>query len=120
MQVSAQKLNATIERQVFSLLHQMLADTRDNEEIKTVMEGLLKPDEHAVMAKRLAIAIYLDKKRSYTNIKQMLKVSSATIAAVAKMMNSEGMKLALNKIKAEEWADGWAEKLGSLMRGLVK
>ena len=115
MQVSARPLNKRIENQVFVVLHQMLADAKNPDEVRQVLQDLLSSGEHTVVAKRLAIAIFLDKGRSYENIKETLKVSSATIASVQEIMGSAGLQLALQKVKAEEWADGWARKIRQLI-----
>ena len=56
----------------------------------------------------------LKKKRSYENIKNNLKVSSATIATAEKNIDSKGIKLALKKLEAEEWANVWSEKIKKL------
>lgn len=115
MQVSKQKLNRSIEKQVYSIWYQMLADLKSPEEVKTVMQDLLSETERQVVAKRIAIALFLDKGRSYENIKNTLKVSSATIASVQSTMGNPGMQMAINKIKAEEWSGAWAGKISSLM-----
>ena len=107
MQISTQPLNHTIEGQVFAILFQVLKDLLSDVELKMV-------------AKRLAIAIYLDKGRSYENIRQTLKVSSATIAAVQEKMSNPGIKLALQKIKTDDWAQDWTDKLTSVFRQLVQ
>ncbi len=116
MQVSNRKLNSTLEKQIFSVFHQMLSDLRTPEEAKRVFEDLLTETERTALAKRLAIAAFLDKGRSYENIRETLKVSSATIASVAEQMGNPGIQLALTKIKAEEWADEWAEKISGLFK----
>ena len=64
-----------------------------------------------VLAKRLAIAYWLKKGRSYQNIKNNLKVSSATIASVQSQMENPGFQLALKKIEADEWASNWSKKI---------
>lgn len=120
MQVSSQKLNTTIENQVFEILFQVIHDSRSRREVKTLLHDLLSETEISVVAKRLAIAIYLDKNRSYENIKAVLKVSSATIAQVQQKMGSPGIQLALQKVKAEEWAQGWSDKLSAVFRQLKK
>jgi len=116
MQISSRKLNQHIESQIFQLFHQVLCDTKDLDEMDTILKSLLSEAEHLVVAKRLAIAVYLEKGRSYENIKQSLKVSSATIASVQDMMSDEGLILALRKVKAEEWADKWATRLRRLVK----
>ena len=79
----------------------------------------MSPIEYQVIAKRLAIAIFLDKGRSYENIKSTLKVSSATIASVQETMGNPGIQHALRKVKADEWADEWAGKISTLMGKLL-
>src|SRR3989344_6336175 len=114
MQVSAQKLNKTIEDQVFAILFQVVNDSRGVGEAELLLKELLSETELIAVAKRLAIAIYLDKGRSYENIKGVLKVSSATIAQVQEKMGNPGMQLALRKVKTEEWAQGWSDKLADV------
>ena len=115
MQVSSKKLNKNIEKQIFVMLCQVLAETRDVERVKILLTDLLTESEELAMAKRLAIAVYLDKGRSYEDIKNHLKVSSATIASVAEQMGNPGVQLALNHVKAEEWADDWSKKISGLV-----
>ena len=101
---------------MFATLYQLLADSGETKEIKLLLDDLLSGAEQIAMAKRLAIAIYLDKGRSYENIRENLKVSSATIAAIAESMGSPGVQMAIQKIKAEEWAEEWSTKISGLVR----
>ena len=119
MQVSKQKLNKTIERQIYNILHQLIGDIKTPKEAEVLFEDLLSVTERQVVAKRLAIAIFLDKGRSYENIKNTLKVSSATIASVQEQMGNPGTQLALQKVKAEEWAGEWAGKITNLMGKII-
>ena len=119
MQVSSRRLNRTIESQIYKMLFQLVADIRDPREVKVVMSDLLTDSELTAMAKRLAIAVYLDKGRSYEDIKNHLKVSSATIASVAEQMGNPGIQSALNRIKAEQWADEVSGKISDLVRKVL-
>jgi uncharacterized protein YerC len=115
MQISKQKLNKTIEKQVFDIYYQLIADMKSAEEAKVLLSDLLSDTERQVMAKRVAIALFLDKGRSYENIRTTLKVSSATIASVQEQMGNPGYQMALQKVKAEEWADQWAGRISSIV-----
>ena len=115
MQVSSQQMNRNISRQIFKMLFSILADTRNIREVEEMFADLLTDSERMAIAKRLAIGVYLDKGRSYENIKENLKVSSATIAAVAESMGNPGMQRAINMIKAEEWAGVWTDKIMRLV-----
>ena len=119
MQVSSKKLNRTIEKQIFEMLYQLVADVRDPLEVKMVLKDLLTDSEQTAMVKRLAIAVYLDKGRSYEDIKTHLKVSSATIASVAEQMGNPGIQAAVNRVKAEQWADELSGKISGLMRRVL-
>lgn len=111
MRVSKIKVNQYLEKELFRTLHQTLADLKTPEEVNSFLDAFLTTSEHATIAKRLAVAYWLDKKRSYDHIQENLKVSSATIATVQSSMKKEGVKIALQHIKAEEWASVWAQKI---------
>ena len=118
MQISERKLNAVLEQQVFSVFYQTLADLRTPHEVETVLSDLLSETERVALAKRLAIATFLEKGRSYENIRETLKVSSATVASVAEQMGNPGIQLALTKVKAEEWASHWAKRISRFFNKL--
>lgn len=104
---------------MFEMLYQVLVDSNETKEIKMLLDDLLSEGEQTAMAKRLAIGVYLDKGRSYENIRENLKVSSATIASVAESMGNPGMQLALRKIKAEIWAEEWSSRIVGLVRRVL-
>ncbi len=105
------KINPSLKRQIAKTLAQTVTDLKDLDETHTFFSDFLTESEYEAFAKRLAIAYWLRKGRSYSNIKQNLKVSSATIATVQSTMKTEGFQLALKKIEAEEWANKWSEKI---------
>ena len=113
MRVSKTKLNAQVEKQIYEIFYQTVADLKRKEDVKIFMRDFFTKTEQSIMTKRLAVAMYLEKDRSYDQIKKALKVSSATISSVDKMMNknSEGFILALRRIEAEEWAGKLAKKI---------
>jgi len=115
MQVSKRIINKTVEKQIFEIFFQVISDLRNPEEVRVFFEDLLGEAELTALAKRLAIAHYLDKGRSYQNIRETLKVSSATIASVDKIIKkSPGFKLALKKVEANQWAEKWSGKIEGL------
>lgn len=116
MRVSEQKLHPSLKNQITKTLAQTLVDLKDIEESETFLSDFFNENELETFAKRLSIAYWLKKGRSYTNIRQNLKVSSATIASVQGLMDRLGIKLALKKIEAEEWASIWSEKIRKFVR----
>jgi len=111
MRTSVKDINSSLKKQIESAFAQTVADLRDAKETNQFLSDFLTTSEYEAFAKRLAIAYWLKKGRSYNNIKENLKVSSATIASVQSMMERQGFKLAIKKIEAEEWASQWAEKI---------
>lgn len=116
MRISAKSLNPSLKKQIEEIFIQTISDLRDLAETRTFFYDFFNESEMEVFAKRLAVAYWLKKRRSYSNIKDSLKVSSATIAAMQTALNKPGFKLALKKIEAEEWANKWAEKIKKFIK----
>ena len=116
MRTSSQKLNPILKKRIVRTFAQVLSDLRNEEEALVFIKDFFTGAEIETFAKRLAISYWLEKSRSYTNIKNNLKVSTATIASVQERMTRKGFKDALKKIEAEEWANKWIEKIKSLQR----
>lgn len=116
MRTSEKVLNPSLKKQIDAVFVQTITDLKDISETKLFLSDFFNQSENEAFAKRLAIAYWLKKGRSYNNIKENLKVSSATIASVQSMLDKPGFKLALKKIEAEEWANQWAEKIKKFVR----
>lgn len=116
MRVSKNRVNPHLRRELSKTLHQAVADLRNPEEVQEFLKAFLSPAEYETLAKRVAISYWLEKGRGYENIKENLKVSSATIASVQASIEREGVKLALRNIRAEEWANVWVEKIRKLTK----
>lgn len=116
MRVSKTSINPYLQRELFKTLHQTIADLKTPQEVAKFLKAFLSPAEHLALAKRLAIVYWLDKGRGYANIKTNLRVSSATISTFQNNLKNPGIILALKKIKAEEWANLWAERIQKLIK----
>jgi uncharacterized protein YerC len=116
MRVSQRAVNPGLNKQLYRLLYQVISDLKDPAEVEIFLQDFLDKTELQALAKRLAVAYYLDRNHHYQNIKQNLKVSSATIADINQQRNKRGYTLALQKIKADEWAARWADKLSAITR----
>lgn len=116
MQISRKRINKNIEQEIYNLFYQLVADIKSPKEAEIIINDLFGKDEITAFSKRLAIAHYLQKQRSYQNIKDNLKVSSATISTIDKQRNTKGYLLALKKIEAEKWASEWSSKIENLLK----
>ncbi len=120
MRASKNKLNPKVERRFFETFYQLLADFQKKEETEIFLKNFLTRSELLTLSKRLAVSLMLEKGLSYAKIKERVKVSSATIASVAEMMQKKpkGFALALKRIEAEDWADKTAQKISNFFKNL--
>jgi hypothetical protein len=61
--------------------------------------------------KRISIAYWIKKGRDDENIKRNLLATPKEIKQAREMLKKEGVKLAIKKIEAEEWANQWVKKI---------
>lgn len=101
------------------MLYGILAELKTPEEIKMVFGDILTESELTSVIKRLGIAVYLDKGRSYEDIKNNVKVSSATIATVAERLGNPGWQEMIKRIKAEQWATEWTSKITKSIKRIL-
>lgn len=119
MQLSSNPLNKNIEKQLSEMLYGILAELRTPEELRMVLADILTEAEVTSVTKRLGIAVYLDKGRSYEDIKNNIKVSSATIASVAENLGNPGWQEMIKRIKAEQWATEWTDKITKSIKRIL-
>ena len=114
-QVSKRRVHKTVELKMFETLWEVISLLKDKEEIKNFTADILAPSEKIMIAKRLAIAALLLRGYSYESIKELLKVSQATIAKVAIALNSNiGYKTAINKVARSQAAKEFWEDIQKL------
>ncbi len=116
MQTSKQKINPILEKQLSRTFFQLVSDLQTTTDAEQVLKVVLTPSELEAISKRLAIAYFLTKGRNYDNIKQNLKVSSATVASIQDQIKNPGWKMAIHKITADEWATLWEQRIKSVFR----
>jgi uncharacterized protein YerC len=116
MRISEKKINPSLKKQIQEMFVQTLVDIRGIDDAKKFLEDFFTDSEYETFAKRLAIGYWLKKGRSYVNIKDNLKVSSATIASVQEMIAKDGFKEAIKRTEADEWANVWSEKIKKFVK----
>ena len=89
----------------------MVADLKDTNEIESFLTDFFDAGELEKYVKRISIAYWLKKGRDKANIKTNLKATSAEITQAQKLLKTEGIKLAIKKIEAEEFANVWSERI---------
>ncbi|KKR44924.1 MAG: hypothetical protein UU74_C0019G0002 [Candidatus Woesebacteria bacterium GW2011_GWA1_41_7] len=94
----------------------MLADLENKKEIESFMVDFFDEQEIEKYIKRIATSYWLKKGRDEENIKRNLMATSEEITEARKSLSKAGIKLAIKKMEAEEWANVWAEKI----KGIAK
>jgi uncharacterized protein YerC len=115
VQISKQKINKNLDKQLTGAWYQMVTDIKTPIEAERIFNSILSETELTTVIKRLAVGYWLTKKRSYEVIKGNLKVSSATIATIQQDLKKPGWQLAIRKILADEWATKWEVKIKNLL-----
>lgn len=116
-QVSKYPLPEDLEKQMFSLFFQALADLRLPSDVAEFLDDLLSPVEKTMLAKRLAIAILLVKDYDQRSISRTLKVSLTTVSKINFWFKNKGRgykKVIDRFLKEEKWQDFW-QKLGDFI-----
>lgn len=115
MRVSKIPVNSHLWAQVFNLFGQAVADLKSQEEVDKFFKAFLSEAEYITMIKRVGVAYFLAQKKSYREIKQNLKVSSATISIIQNTLSNPSIQKTVQKMKAEEWAGELSNKIKGLM-----
>ena len=119
MRKSEQDINPSLKKQIIATLAQVISDLKDREDTLSFFKDFFSEAELETLAKRIAVAYWLKKGRSYANIRDNLKVSSATIADVSSHLNGKGFGGALKRLEAEEWANQWAQKIKNFTKKMA-
>lgn len=89
----------------------MLLDLKNRKEMETFLKDFFSDKELENYIQRLAIVYWLKKGRDNENIARNLSVTKKEIDNARKLLKKEGIKLAIKKIEADEWANVWSEKI---------
>jgi len=94
----------------------MIDDLKDPKEIEIFLSDFFDGKELENYIRRMAIIYWLKKGRDEDNIKTNLGATEKEIAEAGKLLKKDGIKLALKKIEAEEFANVWAERIKKVTR----
>jgi uncharacterized protein YerC len=104
-----------LQKELKNTFFQTLEDLKTKRDLNIFFNDLLTSEELNLLTKRLAIAYWLHKKRDYKNIKTNLKVTLKEIKEVEEKLNTNGYKLALKYMEAEEWSNKWTENFKKII-----
>ena len=115
--VSKRKIDPEVEERIFEIFWDYLATLRKPEDIQEFLISLLSFTEQVMIAKRLAIAVLLNRGYTYEEIDESLKVSPSTVGTVHKqiLVGAPGYKKAINRISKREKLEGFWNNLEEIM-----
>ncbi len=109
-------MNPSLKRQLLRTFVQMIDDLKDKKEIEKFLTDFFDDDELEKYVKRISIVYWLKKGRDNENIKRNLLATPKEISEAKKLLKKEGVKLAIKKIEADEWANQWAAKIKKIAK----
>ena len=103
-QISKYPISHQLTGRIFELFLKTLIEIRSSDEAERFITEFLTPTEKVVLAKRITIALLLEKGYDYRSIQQLIHVSAPTIRSVnlALQYGNNGYRQLLNKIQKEE------------------
>jgi len=103
-QISKYPISHQLTERIFELFLKTLIEIKSSDEAERFITEFLTPTEKVVLAKRITIALLLEKGYDYRSIQQLLHVSAPTIRSVnlALKYGNDGYRQMLNKIQREE------------------
>jgi uncharacterized protein YerC len=104
-------MNPSLKKQLFKTFSQMVEDLKDQKEIEAFLKDFFDDAELETYIKRLATTYWLKKGRDTENIKRNLLATPKEIRMAKESLKKDGIKLAIKKMEAEEWANVWSEKI---------
>lgn len=116
-QVSRYPVHRDVEKRMFEIFKNVISYLKSTEDIDDFLEDFLSPVEKIMLAKRLSIAILLAKGYTYPSIKQILRVTPSTIAAVSLSLkySGRGYKKMVQKILSDEKKDDFWQKIEDML-----
>lgn len=111
--ISRRPLRKELEVRMFEIFWQCFADLKSPKEVFEFFEAFVSPAEKVMLAKRLAIAVLLEKGWDYQSISSAVKVSTSTVNSVRSQMlyRGDGYRKAARKIIANEQIVNFLENL---------
>ena len=112
-QVSRRPVDRKVEARMYEILWQSLAKLDQQDKVGRFLKDLLTPTERVMVAKRLAIAILLNKGWGQESIDKTLKVSGATIQSIRRILSDsgEGYRQVIEQLSRDE---SWEETMGEI------
>lgn len=119
-QISKYPIHKSVEKRMFEIFTTTISNLKNSDDIEEFLHDFLSPVEKIMLSKRLAIAVLLAKNYSYPSIKNILRVTSTTIASVSLSLkySGNGYKKMVEKILSDEKRDNFWQKIEDVLANI--
>jgi len=119
--VSRHPLAKDVYFEILDELFWLLTEIKNKEEMKTFLYDFFTKTERLMLAKRLAVALMLTQGYSYSTIRDLLKVSTATINRTSVWLEKggEGLKKGLTKLARKEKMEKFWRNLNKFLENVT-
>lgn len=103
-QISRRPMSKALEEQMHKAIRKAFADLRSEKEVDAFLDDLLTPTEKVMLAKRLAIAILLDRGYDQRTVHTIMRTSLRTVNMVNFWLKNKGngYRIVLEKLKTQQ------------------
>jgi uncharacterized protein YerC len=115
--ISRRKIDSFIEERMYELFWEYISTLRTKVLVREFLGNLLTRTETVTLAKRLSVAVLLQKGYTFDKIDDLLKVSKGTITTIARQLNSgaSGYQKAISSIQAKSKRDALVNTLEEVL-----
>ena len=116
-------MNKSLQKTINQTFLQLIEDLKDKKDppagragIEEFFRDLMGDNEYEDLVKKLAVIYWLRKRRPMDIIQNNLGVDEKYINGVKPLMDKKGIKLAINYMEAEEFANTWSDKINKIKK----
>ena len=117
VQLSRKPLSKYVSDSILESFRWLIGSLSQRDEVHTFLQDFLTRTERMMLAKRLAVALLIERGFGYREIGEVLKVSPSTVGKIQQLLdNGRGYRVAIKKLaKREELEQFWKD-----VRALVR
>lgn len=116
-QISRYPIHKDVEKRMFELFLTAIESLNNKQDIEEFIDDFLSPVEKIMLAKRLSIAVLLNKDYKYKSISKILRVTPSTIASVSLQLkySGKGYQKFVEKVAKNEKISAFWQKIEDIL-----
>lgn len=116
-QVSKYPVHKDVEKRMFELFRIAISRLNNSQDIEEFLDDFFSPVEKIMLAKRLSIAVLLNKGYRYESIAKILRVTPSTMSAVSLRLkySGKGYKSFVERVARDEKISAFWQKIEDVL-----